>query len=559
MSVEIRELALVLGFAAGFGIIAKWLRQPMILAYLAAGAVLAWLGYLPGPTTAAYQGFAEFGIMFLLFMVGMEIRYTSLRLVGFVSLMIGLGQIVVTFGVGFILAMLLNLDLLTAAYIAAALTFSSTIIVVKLLSEKKDLNSLYGKISLGLLLVQDMFAILLLVTLPGLRSGHVDVTGLSVTVVKAVGLFVVTIWLGRRVIPTIFDQIAHSPELLFLASVAWVFIIAAVVAALGLSIEIGGFLAGLALANSSEQFHIIGRIRPLRDFFISLFFVTLGTSLAMSSLHGLITPIIVFSLYVLVGNPLIVMIIMNIMGYHHRTSFLTGITIAQISEFSLILAALGLRLGHIDSAAVTIISAVGVITIILSSYMIQHGERLYRWSQPLLTALFGESAVRLPRGSAGQIRKPIIMFGAHRTGQSILPHLQKRDVLVVDFDPDVIAQLRKNKFQAMFGDLADQDLMHHINLRAAKLIVSTSPDLEDNLTLIATIRAMRRPGQPPRVVVRAETEREAKMLYERGADYVLVPHLTSGHSIGRIIAHRTDSALWDSLKRRDLALMNHPI
>ncbi|MEK7138120.1 MAG: cation:proton antiporter, partial [Patescibacteria group bacterium] len=380
------ELAVVILIAAALGILAKIFKQPIILAYLATGVLIAYLGFLNFESKETFQVFADLGIMFLLFLVGLEINYTSLRLVGKASIIVGLGQVIFATLFGFIIAYLLNFSLLHSLYISVALTFSSTIIIVKLLSDKKDLNSLYGKISIGLLLVQDLIAILLLVFLSGIESSQGIVwSDLVLSVLKGITLFVAMIWLGRKILPLIFDKIARSQELLFLISLMWVFTVAALVSKIGFSIEIAGLLAGLALANSSEHFQIANKIRPLRDFFILIFFVVLGSSIIFSDLSGITWPIIIFSLFVLVGNPIIVFILMGFMGYRKRTSFFAGVTTAQISEFSLILAALGLKLGHISESVVALITAVGVVTITLSSYLIIHNEKIFHHLSPLLS------------------------------------------------------------------------------------------------------------------------------------------------------------------------------
>lgn len=318
------DLALIVLIAAILSLIAKFLKQPLILAYILAVVLITYLGFLniDIESTETFQVFSNLGIMFLLFLVGLEINYSSLRLVGKSSLIIGLGQIIFTAGFGFLLALIFDIGYLAATYISIALTFSSTIVIIKLLSDKRDINSLYGKISIGFLLVQDLVAILILVVLSGIeRTAGVDWYGLLATVIKGAVLFAIMLWFGRKALPYLFDKIARSQELLFLISLMWVFLVAAIVTRVGFSIEIAGFLAGLALANSSENHQIASKIRPLRDFFIVIFFVVLGSSLVLSNLGGLSWPIVVFSLFVLIGNPLIVLILMGLMGYRKRTSF----------------------------------------------------------------------------------------------------------------------------------------------------------------------------------------------------------------------------------------------
>ena len=557
MSTGLFELAVVVLIAAALGIAAKLLKQPVILAYIVAGIIIGYFGFFHISDKESFRLFSDLGIMFLLFLIGMEINYTSLRLVGKISVLVGLAQIVFTFIIGFLLALLFDFNFLHAAYISIALTFSSTIIVVKLLSEKKDTNSLYGKITIGFLLVQDFVAILLLIFLAGIQMGDGMIfKDIFITVVKGIVLFAAILWLGRKIFPWIFDRIARSQELLFLTSLAWCFLLATIVSKIGFSIEIGGFLAGLALANSSEHFQISSRVRSLRDFFVLIFFVILGSSLAISNFSGLTLSIIVFSLFVLIGNPLIVLIIMGLFGYRKRTSFMTGVTVAQISEFSLILAALGLKLGHLSESVVALITAVGIITITLSTYLIVYADKIFNYFRPFL-GIFERRRPKEDNFIDVEFNKPLILIGSHRTGQSIAFNLPKEDLLIIDFDPDVIAQLRKYNYDYLFGDIADEEIFEKANLKNARLVISTSPDFNDNLTLLSRLKLLKEinKGIGPRIILRAQDEKEAEILYEQGTDYVLLPHFTSGQYLGKTIAIDPEMKILEQLKEKDLEII----
>lgn len=552
MTGGILELALVITLAAFLGILARFLKQPIILAYLITGIVIGVFGFLNIADKETFQIFSDLGIMFLLFLVGLEINYTSLRLVGKASVIIGVGQIIFTAFFGYLIATALNFPVVHAVYIAVALTFSSTIIIVKLLSDKRDLNSLYGKISIGFLLVQDVVAILILIVLSGIGAGENYVwLNLITTTAKGVVLFVAILWLGRKVLPVLFHKVARSHELLFLTSIAWMFILAAIADKLGFSIEIAGFLAGLALANSSEHFQIAHKIRPLRDFFILIFFVILGVSIVFSSFEGISLPILIFSAFVLIGNPIIVLAIMGIMGYRKRTSFFAGVTVAQISEFSLVLAALGLKLGHITEDIVVLITAVGIVTISISTYLIVHADKIYRvFSKPL--SFFERKRTKEVEFPSKEYNKPIILVGCHRTGESIVFSLPRDKVLVVDFDPEVVHKLKKSGFEYIFGDITDEEIFERANIKNAKLVISTSPELEDSLDILEKLGEL---PQRPKVVLRAENERDAKELYKKGADYVLLPHFTSGQYLGKTISISPTLEISQELKEKDIALL----
>lgn len=558
MSSGLFELAIIILIAAGLGIAARLLKQPIILAYIFTGIIIGILSFFHLNNRELFQTFSELGITFLLFLIGLEINYSSLRLVGKASVLIGLGQIIFTAAIGYFIALFFDFNQLQSLYIAIALTFSSTIIVVKLLSEKKDLNSLYGKISIGFLLVQDFAAILILIFLAGIQTNEgIVLSKVFLTAIKGLILFIAMLWLGRKILPLVFNKIAQSQELLFLTSLAWCLGIATAVAKTGFSIEIGGFLAGLALANSSEHFQISAKIRSLRDFFIMIFFVILGSSLIFSDFSGLTLPIIIFSLFVLIGNPLIVLIIMGLMGYRKRTGFMCGATVAQISEFSLILAALGLKLGHLNTHVVSLITAVGIITITLSTYLILYSEKIFR-RFPRFFSLFERKKIKEDGSLIKQFKKPIILIGSHRLGQSIAFHLPKDNLLIIDFDPEMISQLRRHGFDYIFGDIGDAEIFERANFNDARLIISTSPNFEDNLTLLSELNSLKNRDKI-KVIIRAQDEKEAEILYDPpaggGVDYALLPHFTSGQYLGKSIVVDPSLQILEQLKNKDLEMI----
>ncbi len=549
------ELTIIITLATLLGFLVRALKQPLLVAYLGAGAILAYLGFFNNLNQETFRLFADLGIMFLLFLVGLEINYKSLKIVGKTSVIVGIGQIVFTALIGFLIARLFGLPFIAAAYVSTALTFSSTIIIVKLLSDKKDTQSLYGKISIGFLLVQDMVAILLLIFLSSLDASNVSFNPIAILISlgKGIGIFALVMFLGYKIVPKVFNVFSHSQELLFLASTAWVFVIVSAVYTLGFSIEIAGFLAGLALANSAEHFQIANKIRPLRDFFVLLFFIMLGGSFLVSGISEIIMPVIVFSLFVLIGNPLIVLIIMGLMGYRKRTSFLAGITVAQISEFSLILAARGQQLGHLSDQNVALITVVGIITITLSSYIVVYANQIFEFLSPALS-LFERKNPSDGILPSELIEKPIVLVGFHRTGKSLVHNLNKKDLLVIDFDPSMIKHLDEGGFTHLFGDIADPEVFEKAVTRLTKLIVSTSPDVHDNLALIAMLK---RRKKRPNLIVRAETEHDAETLYAAGADYVIFPNLSAGHYLGKALEKNFKASTLIQLKNRDLQVLRH--
>jgi Kef-type K+ transport system membrane component KefB len=555
MTGGILEIAIVLLLASVLGILAKLLKQPTILAYLATGIVIASFGFFNFDNQEVLKAFSDIGIMLLLFLVGLEMNYKLIKLVGKESLIGGLAQIIIACLGGFGIAKLFNFSMIESFYIGIALAFSSTIVVVQLLSDKKAINSLYGKLSIGFLLVQDFVAILVLVTLSGIESGATFSWSVLVfTIIKGFFLFGAILFLGRNLFPYIFNKIAKSRELLFLSSLAWLFVMAGITKEIGFSVEIGGFLAGLALANSSENFEISLKVRPLRDFFIVVFFAILGSSMALNNFSGLFWPILILSIFVLIGTPIVIMIIMGLLGYEKRTSFFSGVTLAQISEFGLLLGALGLRIGHIDSNVVALITAVGVITITVSTYFIVHADSIFRFLSDYLS-IFERKNKKSSDIENDDLEAPIILIGCHRTGESIAASVSKEDILIIDFDPSVVQKLRDQGYKAVFGDVSDVDIFEKVNFSKSKVVVSTSPNLDDNLILISRIKDDRNGKEFPKIVVRSDSESETIMLYEKGADYVLMPNFISGHYISRLITIDSNFEMFKTLKKRDIKLI----
>jgi Kef-type K+ transport system membrane component KefB len=553
MATGIVELAIVILVAAVLGAVARLLKQPVLLAYLTTGILIGALGFKNLIGGEALHVFSNLGIMFLLFLVGLEINYRSLRIVGKTSLIVGLGQIIFTAALGYFITQALGFATLPGLYIAIALTFSSTIIIVKLLSDKKDLGSLYGKISVGFLLVQDLVAILLLIFLSGFSTNGVGGSFTTVALTMGKGLvLLIAVWLvGKRFLHRVMDRLARSEELVFLVSLAWLFVVAAAASQFGFSIEIAGFLAGVALAGSSQHFQISSRVSPLRDFFILIFFVLLGASVSLSDAAGLALPTVILSLFVLIGNPLIVLCLMGLLGYRKRTSFFAGVTVAQISEFSLILAALGIRVGHLSESEVTLVTSVGLITIALSTYLITYAHQIFRvLAKPL--SLFERRRTHENDQPETGFKKPIVLIGCHRTGESILANLPRDQVLVVDFDPEVIHALSERGIATLYGDARDRTIIEAAEIEQAKLVISTSPDVEDNLALLEEIKRL--PARPS-VAVRAESEADAVILYRAGADYVLLPHFAAGHSFGMLAKAGVDHATLATMRERDLAAL----
>jgi Kef-type K+ transport system membrane component KefB len=549
------EFAALLVLAAGVGLIGLALRQPLIVSFIAVG-ILAGPSALHIARSSEYiELFAELGVAVLLFLVGLKLDLKLIRTLGPVALTTGLGQVIFTSVIGFLICVALGLDPLASLYVAVALTFSSTIIIVKLLSDKKEIDSLHGQIALGILIVQDLLVVLAMVVLSALGSGvaaDAPLREVTMTLVFGFALLAVVGLFIRYLAEPLVRRVARAPELLICFAIAWAALLAALADYLGLGKELGGLLAGVSLASTPFRESIATRLAPLRDFLVLFFFIGLGARLDLGQLDQELAAAALLSLFVLIGKPLIVLIIMGLMGYRRRTGFLAGLTLAQISEFSLIFMAMGLSIGHVDEAALGLVTLVGLITIGLSAYMITYSHQLYDWLEPLLAAFERKMPYREDReGAVGKWQRfDVLLFGLGRYGAAIARRLRQHGlkVLGVDFNPEVIRTWDEQDIQVIYGDATDPEFTGSLPLGGARWAVSAVPEHQTGLThedpRIALIQALRFHGFTGKIAVAAQHAIDVERLREGGADLVLLPFqdaadqavalMLSGEAGGRI-------------------------
>lgn len=521
------QMALLLVAAVVAGALIVWLRQPLILGYILVGVILgpSMLGWVSARDQVDLL--ARMGIAMLLFVVGLKLDLHLIRTLGPVALATGLGQVIFTSVIGYVLAILMGMSPVAAIYLAVALTFSSTIIIVKLLSDKREIDTLHGRIAVGFLIVQDIVVVLVMIGLSAYgTAGSSDALGrtLLLLLLKGVAILAGIGLLMRYLLPWLLHQLARSIELLVLFSIAWAVFLAMLGDTLGFSKEVGAFLAGISLASTRYREAIGARLVSLRDFLLLFFFIDLGAQLDLGALAGQIGPAIIFSLFVLIGNPLIVMIIMGVMGYRRRTGFLAGLTVAQISEFSLILGALGITLGHIDKEVLGLITMVGLMTIGLSTYLILYSHPLYnrlaRWLKIFERAIPRREIIA--EGVQTPLALDVILFGLGRYGSNLAHNLRERGlhVLGVDFNAATVVAWQKQGFRALYGDAEDPEYPGTLPLAQARWVVSTVPDRDVNLALLDALSHYGFSGQK---AVTAHNPIDAEILRESGADLILLP------------------------------------
>ena len=524
------EFALLLLMSAVAGGVSLLLRQPLLIAYIVIGIVAGPAVF--GLVTAHDQIdlLAQVGIAVLLFVVGLKLDLQHIRHIGPVALATGLGQLAFTICFGFGLTLLMGKGAMEAIYIAVALTFSSTIIIVKLLSDKRELDSLHGRIAVGFLIVQDLAVVLAMMVMSALRGGggggDADLFEVAASLAGRVGLTIAGLYLLMRyLLPRLVSMMARSQELLLIFAIAWGTSLAALGEWAGFSKEAGAFLAGFSLASTVYRDAINARLTGIRDFLLLFFFIDLGAKLDFSTLGGEIWPAAVLSLFVLIGNPLIVMAIMGYMGYRKRTGFLAGLTVAQISEFSIIFVAMGISLGHIGTEVLGLTTLVGLVTIALSTYMILYSHPLYERLAPWLKPFerqrpFRELAVAVERHDLA--RADVIVIGLGRYGSRLALGLKEAGlaVLGVDFDPETARALRRQGLPVRYGDGIDAAFLDSLPLAPATWVVSSLPDLDSNRNLL---RALREHGFAGEIAIVARDEAQGMALKQYGAPTVLYP------------------------------------
>ena len=521
------EFALLLIISAVAGAIAVRLRQPVLIAYIVVGILVgpAVFGIVKAHEQVALL--AEIGVTVLLFVVGLKLDLHHIRHIGPVALATGLGQLGFTLVFGFLIIVLMGKSLMEALYVAVALTFSSTIIVVKLLSDKRELDSLHGRIAVGFLIVQDVAVVLAMMTMSALRGAGDDAM-LAVAghlALRLVGATVLMFVLMRYVLPWLVHAMARSQELLLIFAIAWGTGLAALGEWAGFSKEAGAFMAGFSLASTSYREAMNARLTGIRDFMLLFFFIDLGSKLDFSTLGGEIWPAVVLSVFVLIGNPLIVMAIMGYMGYRKRTGFLAGLTVAQISEFSIVFVAMGITLGHVGVEALGLTTLVGLVTIMMSTYMILFSHALYDRLAPWLGVFerkrpFRELAVERRGRPAGQ--PDIIIFGLGRYGSRLMSQLCAAgiEVLGVDFDPETVRALRKLRQPVRFGDGEDPSFLESLPLEHTRWAITTFPQWESNR---AFLNALKEAGFRGRIAGVVRDDLHGEELDAAGVERVLNP------------------------------------
>jgi Kef-type K+ transport system membrane component KefB len=524
-------VSLIIAIAAVLTIFARFIKQPPIIAYLFAGILVGPLFLnLIGPSSSATLSlFAHIGVAFLLFIVGLSLDLRVLKEVGKVSFFAGILEISLTASGVFFIAIGLGFSNIVAIYLGAALAFSSTVVVVKILSDKRELDTLHGRIALGILIVEDFVATIALMAVPLLNQGNgylviLREMGIAIFVIAAIFVF------AALVLNKFLNYLARSQEALFLFGIAWVLTFATLFDSLGFSIEIGALIAGMSLASSKYTLDLGGKMKPLRDFFVVLFFVYFGSQLTGPITSDMVRTALILSGFIFMGKPIIVMLVLRIFGYKKRTNFFAGASLAQISEFSLILILMGYSLGILGGEILSLVIMVSVLTIGLSSYSIYYSSWVFGKISKVLKIFEKEGYLKDEKKQSFDV----LLLGYHRIGYKILNALKDMKIpfAVVDYNPKVVLNLSKQGINAIYGDAGDREFLNEIGVDKAKLVISTIPDENANISIKEKLKDI---GSSAIFIATTEQPRNALELYDQGVDYVIVPHHLGGEHAADLI------------------------
>jgi Kef-type K+ transport system membrane component KefB len=534
------EFALLMSLSAVVGYVAVKLRQPLILSFILVGiiagpSVLGWI-----TAHNELEVLASFGVTLLLFIVGLKLDIALIQTYGMVAVVAGLGQIALTTLAGGLLGVALGIPLAQAFYVAFALTFSSTIIIIKILTDKMEIDSLYGRIAIGILIIQDLVVVIAIIALSSLSQrvgleGNVEIHVISL-LLKGAGFLAGIVLLSRYVFPVVLEHVASSRELLILFAIAWAALLAVGGDMMGFGKEIGGFLAGVSLASSHYREAIAARLEALRNLLLLFFFLNLGASLQFSGVGSSLLAIFVFSLFVLLAKPLIVIALMGALRFRKRTGFLAGVTMGQVSEFSLILAGLGITLGYIDSQLASLITFVGVITIAISTYVMNQDNYLYELLSPFLSVFEAKTVLQDEKLPLETHLIDVIVYGYGRHGEYIAKVLEKQGLIIlgIDFDPYRVKEWQSRKRLVRYGDAEDIEFVKSLPLAAVKMMVSTLPMIEANRVLVSSLREA---GYTGKIALSAHHEHDIGMLRKMKPDMLLIPYADAAQQAAeRILA-----------------------
>ena len=529
------ELSIILGITSFISILMYYLKQPLVIGYIISGILCG--GYFLNIAHSIHtiELFPKLGIVILLFTIGLHLNPDTLKETGKSAVLAGLFQVLISGGIGFLLSLyVLHYNVLTSFLISLALSFSSTIIVLKILSDKKEIDKLHSKMSIGILLIQDIIAaiVLLVISIFNTNNNSLQTDNTSflfLFILKAIFLILIYGVLKVYVFEKLAKVFASSQETLLIFSLGISFLMASLFYYFGFSLEIGALFAGIALSSTNFAKEMSSRLKSLQDFFIAIFFILLGVNLIVVNIKDILLPIFVFVLFVIIIKFLIVFLVMNILKHKSRTSFLTAISLTQVSEFSIIMIALVSEYGYLDKNITSLITIVAIISMAISAYLLGYADNIYNKIKHLLKYI--EINKKNTNTTEHKIENfDVVIFGYDRVGHEFINVFNKikYKYLLVDINPKYIENAIFEGIKAIYGDAEDVGFLEDNKILESQMLISTIPDFKTNLFLAEIYRKKNKDGI---IILTCHDISHSKILYEKGANYVIMPyHLGAKHA-----------------------------
>lgn len=544
----LRDVGLSILGAAALGLPAFFLKLPLLLAYLVAGILLGpHLGLGLIRSAESISTLSEIGLVLLMFILGLEIDLRKLLQAGRAVLVNGVTQFLGCAALALLFFGALGYRIeggrYELVYLMVACSLSSTLVVVKLLSDRMELDSLTSRISLGILVLQDLWAIAFLAVQPNLANLKVGL--LAVSLGKAAVLVLASWALARYALPVIFKRAARQPEMMLVLAMAWCFGICGLAESLHLSLEMGGLVAGISIASFPYHAEIAARVSNLRDFFVTLFFVALGLQIPVPTREVLLLAGAIVA-FVSVSRVLTVFPVLHRLGYGNRGSLIPALNLSQISEFSLVVAALGVGYGHLPQPMLSSFVLALVATVLLSSVLIPNGHRIYRALNGALERIgFRDAAAGGGAEPAedSHARARIVLLGFFREASSLLEVLRQRhsseslkELLVVDFNPEAHHRMKELGIACKYGDISHTDTLSHLGIENAEVLICTIPDhVLKGTSNLKLLRSLKELAPQARIIVTAESFESARSMYDEGAEYVFLPRIVSAQHLADVV------------------------
>jgi len=515
------------------GIVAHRIKQPVILGYIVAGALIGpHVGFQLVSDPASVEIISEIGLILLLFVIGLEMNLSGIISSGAQLIIAGIGQFFLCLLLGMGFFPLLGYGIMGDIYLSILCALSSTAIVVKLLYDKTESDTLPGRITLGILVIQDIWAILILALQPNFATPQMLL--LLLAVAKSAVLLGAGFLLSKYALRRIYEWMSKSPEMVVATSIGWCALISGAAGYLGLSRAMGALIAGVSISTFPYSIHVTAKTLPLRDFFLTLFFVSLGMKISAPQ-PAIIIGALAVVMFVVISRFLTVYPLLLFSGAGRRTSFISSLNLASISEFSLVIASLGVAYGHIGKDILAVITYSMAFAAIISSYGINYNHQIfliYNRYMNRLGFVHGdiEGEERRQRGAY-----PIVILGFHRGARSLIeilslknPDLLKK-ILIIDFNLEVLRELKGMNIACIFGDISSGETLMRARISDARVILSTIPDMLlkgiDNLRLVKTCRTL---APEAHIVAIADYPGQVEKLKNAGATEALLPYSMVG-------------------------------